>query len=467
MKVRARLLLAGSITLGAVTTLSVMLVPFIYFAYQSSAAHAALETAEGLVALLVTVLVYGRFRLSRSTGDLVLVVALGIIAVNNLVLSVLLPVILETRAQNFQTWAPLVVRLVGAGTYAVSPFLTTRRRKRGDREGGSILAVVVGVTVALSLVTALLSGWLPSDIAGPPPEDPTGPWIRGHGAILVLQAISMFLFALATFGFSRRAAKDDDELMAWFAAGSALSAFARLNYILYPVLHPGWVYAGDLLRFGFYLMLLIGGGREITSYWSGQARAAVMDERRRIARDLHDGLAGELFFISAQSRMLESAHRGDPDLARLVSASERALYESRRAITSLSGDQQPSLREALADIVERVAQHSGASVTLDIAPDVEPTPLIQEALLRIAREATTNAIRHGRARSVEVSLSGNEEVHLKVADDGIGFDPDGGTRPQGFGIVSMRERAESLDGRFRITSQRGGGTEVEVVVPQR
>lgn len=465
MKVRPRLLLAGSITLGAVTTLSVMLLPFIYFAYQSSAAHAALETAEGLVALLVTVLVYGRFRLSRSTGDLVLVVALGIIAVNNLVLSVLLPVILETRAQNFQTWAPLVVRLVGAGTYAVSPFLTTRRRKRGAREGGSILAVVVGVTVALSLVTALLSGWLPSDIAGPPPEDPTGPWVRGHGAVLVLQAISMFLFALATFGFSRRAAEDDDELMAWFAAGSALSAFARLNYILYPVLHPGWVYAGDLLRFGFYLMLLIGGGREITSYWSGQARVAVMEERRRIARELHDGLAGELFFISAQSRMLESAHRGDPDLARLVSASERALYESRRAITTLSEAQEP-LRLALADIVERIAQHSGASVMLDIAPDVEPTPHIREALLRIAREATTNAIRHGRARSIEVSFSGDKEFHLKVADDGIGFDPDGETRPQGFGIVSMRERAESLDGRFRITSQRGGGTEVEVVVPQ-
>src|SRR5206468_1031259 len=113
--------------------------------------------------------------------------------------------------------------------------------------------------------------------------------------------------------------------------------------------------------------------------------------------------------------------------------------------------------------VEELAERVGARVTIaaDPAPNLEQRH--QEQLLRIVREAVTNAARHGDANLIHVSFTNGDGFRLRVEDNGVGFDPtlvDG----SGFGLVTMRERAAALGGRLALASSKSG-TEVEVTIP--
>lgn len=89
---------------------------------------------------------------------------------------------------------------------------------------------------------------------------------------------------------------------------------------------------------------------------------------------------------------------------------------------------------------------------------------MREDLARIVREAVSNAARHGEAQNITVALSNTDAIRVRVSDDGKGFDPDL-PRRRGFGLTSMRERAEQRGGTVVVRSKPGEGTEVEVVVP--
>ena len=99
-----------------------------------------------------------------------------------------------------------------------------------------------------------------------------------------------------------------------------------------------------------------------------------------------------------------------------------------------------------------------------MASDVGASADAREALIRIVREAVTNAARHGHATEVRVELENGNGLRLVVADDGQGFDSDA-PRGGGFGIIGMRERAEALGGVFTLSSEPGEGTAIEVVLP--
>jgi signal transduction histidine kinase len=115
----------------------------------------------------------------------------------------------------------------------------------------------------------------------------------------------------------------------------------------------------------------------------------------------------------------------------------------------------------VARAAEEVATRVGARLTLDLQPGIETTPAAREALRRIVREATVNATEHGQATHLRISLERNGAgLHLAIADDGSGFDP---ARPtEGFGLISIHERAAMLGGEARIDSRPGAGTTVEV-----
>lgn len=192
--------------------------------------------------------------------------------------------------------------------------------------------------------------------------------------------------------------------------------------------------------------------------------AALTEQRRQIARDLHDGLAQELSFISCQLQRLD----GDgPDAAlvrELQAASGRALLEARLAIEVLRiGDAVP-----LADLVGRMVasfqERFGIEVRLELASDVVADGKRRAAVLRILGQALTNAVAHGGASHVTVRIRGDErEISLLVTDDGVGFDPR--ATSGGWGLVSMRERTEVLGGSFHVASRPGAGTEVAVALP--
>jgi len=192
------------------------------------------------------------------------------------------------------------------------------------------------------------------------------------------------------------------------------------------------------------------------------AEAAAARERRRIARDLHDGLAQDLAFIAAHGDRLAQESGAEHPLA---IAARRALAVSRGAIAELSADEAPSTGEALREVAAELAGRFDIHVEVR-AERIAVTSTDREDVVRIAREAIVNAARHGRAQNVVVSLiRAQDKVVLTVRDDGVGIGATGAPLGGGFGFRSMRERAAALGGRLTARAPADGGTELELVLP--
>ena len=202
------------------------------------------------------------------------------------------------------------------------------------------------------------------------------------------------------------------------------------------------------------------------SNWSAHERLeqqATAEERRRIARDLHDGLAHELAFIASRSRNLGRSDADDPSGRELAHAADRALDEARRAITVLSAVGPQPISAAFVQTAEDLGARFGVPVLTEVADNLELPGEVTENLLRILREALTNAATHARPSRLLVRLDNRDGVQLTVSDDGCAFDP--GNVGSGFGLVSMRERATSIGASLEIVSSPGEGTQVRVSWP--
>jgi signal transduction histidine kinase len=271
------------------------------------------------------------------------------------------------------------------------------------------------------------------------------------------------LYGVAAVGLLNRARRFDDKFFGWLAIAAVLAAVSHVNYSLFPSLYSQSVlYSGDVFRFAFYVALLVGSLREISSYWQALSEAAVLEDRRRIAHDLHDGLAQELAYISRNLELL-TEEVNDDVLGRLRLAAERAQRESRRAINALAPSRKLAVEVALAEAAAEIAERFRVDLELDLVPGVRLSPTRAEAIVRIACEAITNAARHSGVTKVSLRLERDGcLVRLRVTDRGRGFDT---TVPRsGFGLISMRDRACSVGGELQIWSTPGRGSEVELSV---
>lgn len=189
--------------------------------------------------------------------------------------------------------------------------------------------------------------------------------------------------------------------------------------------------------------------------------AAVEHERRRIAADVHDLIMQDLALALAHARMLADTA---PEARTVVDAGERALANARALVTGLSARQSESIAAAVISSAERAARHVPVTVA---APDVSAVPQPDgqtfSTIVHITREAVTNAVKHGRARNIEVALECPDEWRLRIRDDGCGFNAAESAR--GFGLQSMRRQAHALGGRLRVRSDPGAGTTVEGLLP--
>jgi signal transduction histidine kinase len=448
---------------GVAITVLVSVAPFVRFAYRSPAAHVALDTAAAIIALLAAFLLFERFRQTALRRDLLLAAALAVMAASSLFLSVA-PSLAGLGDETASTWARFAARLFGAALLTAASFAPARRLRAPASSARHTLLGCLAALGALSLLAIVLGRWLPLPIDHALSPVAAGrPRVVGNPVILGGQLVGMVLLVCAGMGFARKAAAERDALSPWLAVGAILAALARLNYFLFPSQYTDFIYTGDLFALAFQLVLLVGAAHQIHAYHRDLAQMAVLEERRRMARDIHDGLAQDLAFIVSQSRRRDAADRLD----QLASAAERALYDSRAAIAALTRPLDERLDDALARVAEEVAERLGARASLDLEPGVEVPARVREALLRIAREAITNAARHGGAHTVMLSLSQSADLRMTVADDGCGFDPSTQRqRPDGgFGLISMREHAETVGGALSVRSAAGRGTTVEVVVP--
>jgi signal transduction histidine kinase len=318
-----------------------------------------------------------------------------------------------------------------------------------------VFGATLAATAAGTLPMVIRAGLLPHDITSSVPAGGAQPTANAFQLTLAL------LYILAAFGFARRTRLTADELSGWLAIACILAGASRVNYYFHPSIHSNWVYTGDVFRLGFYLALLIGAAREIASYWTSVVAAASFEERRRLARDVHDGLAQEIAFLARNVRLLRE-QGADPQLVeRIMRGVVRAQEESRRVVGALRSRVDEPLEQALAEAALDAARRHGAALDMELASGISLSPRQREAVVRIASEAVSNAAQHSGAETLRLYLERLDAgIRLGVTDDGNGFDEEEPKR--GFGLVTMKDRAEALGGKLHIDSRRGAGTKVEL-----
>jgi ligand-binding sensor domain-containing protein/two-component sensor histidine kinase len=249
----------------------------------------------------------------------------------------------------------------------------------------------------------------------------------------------------------------------WNETGASFSFYLKPHFY-----QTYWFYCGCIVIVGIF-----GAGlyrfrvKHIEAQFS-----AVLAERNRIAREIHDTLAQGFAGISLQLEAVDETLSESPSVARnhlnkARSLVRKSLAEARRSVWELRSPALDSadLPAALSDVAQQLTANS-LRVSVSVKGDRRRLPsAVEENLLRIGREALTNAVKHGRAQTIDVDVNfETDRVLLNVRDDGCGFDPDRQvTRDNnGFGLISMRERAESIGAQLNVRSSPGNGTVVTV-----
>jgi signal transduction histidine kinase len=439
-----------SLVLCLVATVVVVTSDALLLGIHAPRVHLVLDSVDACIAVLVAYLLVGRFRRDRSLRSLLLAAGLVVLALAN-VAGTLAP---GPAQLVLDVWWPLSLRLIGAGLIAAGALID---RPVVRRQSSSVLAGVLGVVV----VTLALLWWqrdsLPVALTTTP-VSAVNPTITGHPALIVSQVVGALCFLVAAAAFTRDAHRRHDEMLRWFGPACVLGMFSRLHYMLFPSIYSGWLYTGDLLRTGCYLLLLVGAAREISQFWSTQPGLAVAADRKRVARDLHDGVIQELGFVVAEARGLDDPRRRD----RIIEASQRGLDETRSAVEALDRGEVEDFPLQLHRLASQLRERFGVRVVVDLDTSVVVDRESSLALLRIAREAAGNAARHGGAATIGVGLLRDSDGRrLVVHDDGTGFEPhEVGDR--GYGLTSMKDRARGLGGQLHLRSEPGRGTTVTV-----
>ncbi|MCA1710395.1 MAG: histidine kinase dimerization/phosphoacceptor domain-containing protein [Actinobacteria bacterium] len=265
-------------------------------------AQPALDSAAAIIGLLLAYVLLGRFWESRRVRDLFLCAFLLLLGLSNALFAAL------PRALGNPTHpaASAAAGALAGSAFVAATWLPPWPWRRSRLRALVLLLVLAGV--ALSVAAAV-------DVP-----------------VTAAQWLASTLFLVGALGAGR--AGRHDGLMTWLSAAGLLGVGSRIDFALSQRGLDRWATAGTLLRVLFYGALLVASALEIRSYWRRVAEVAVLEERRRIARDLHDGLAQELAFAATQSRAL--AERSEqPKRAQLIAAAtERALDESRRRLRS-------------------------------------------------------------------------------------------------------------------------------------
>jgi len=203
-----------------------------------------------------------------------------------------------------------------------------------------------------------------------------------------------------------------------------------------------------------------------------QRKAAVLEERNRMARDIHDTLAqgftGVIFQLEAakNASVNGAPSEADEHMQRASELARQSLGEARRSVKALRPEalEQGELCAALRGLIQQTT--TGTSLRGEFTTQGQPrklSPIREDTLLRILQECLTNALKHSGAKVFRATLSFDANaVSLKLEDDGIGFDPL--RRHDGFGLLGIRERVNQIEGKLVIATEPGNGTRICVTL---
>lgn len=417
--------------------------------YSLPNARIALDTAVALVATIVAVLTAVRFLVEGRGMDLLLTGGFLAIGIGTFAFAVA-PVLSGRGLDPVENWTAIGAGVFGAVLIALAPFVT-RRTARRRRAVVAVVVVLVGV--------ALLGLWLDARILDLSLD--AAPNGSRSAAIIVAYGLMATLSLVAVVGFGLRYRRHGRDLDSWLTLALTLVVFADLHYVLAPVRSSAYVLPSDLLRILAFAVLLVGVWRAIGAAEFGRA---VAEERARVARDIHDGLAQYLFALSTQISMLESGAELEQILPRLKQAAIAAQQEAQFAVLALSSAAGSApFDAALRRYVEFLVADGMLDVEVEIDPGVTLAPDEEIEVFRIVQEGLANARKHAGAEHAEVSIAqiGGRRI-VRVSDNGTGIVGDDPTAGQG--MKNMRTRAASIQGVFSLRSSPGKGTSIEVVL---
>jgi signal transduction histidine kinase len=420
--------------------------------------RAAIETAITLSAIVSAWLFLANFRHDRRLSELLLLCALGAVALVDCVYCAV-PALGGGSGPELGGGARLACGMIVSLAFAAAAFVPDKTiPNRGRHVVGRAIAAATGVAILAAVLEQVTgSNWDAGAQDG-------GIGSAASPAALVVCMISAGILLTSAVAFLRRG-KQGASRCSLLAGVSFLLAASRLQYLSMPAVAANWVTPREGLRLAAYAVLLAVAYGRYAQVRRTQAAAAIGLERERIARDLHDGLAQDLACIAAQGQRLGiELEPGHP----LMIATRHALATSRGVIADLSASSAPTVEEALRRIADELEHRHGLRVEVRtdrasrLAGDLELEAGDRDHVVRIAREAIVNAALHGDARHVDVALElEGRDVLMRVTDDGCGIDE---APRAGLGLRTMRARAERLGGRLSAHPRPGGGTEVELLV---
>jgi NarL family two-component system sensor histidine kinase LiaS len=293
-------------------------------------------------------------------------------------------------------------------------------------------------------------------------------WVRIYLLLILVYLVLFSLFALlvgsitgffAVRGFTRRFAR----------LSSAVDNWSRGDFT---------VFARDTIddEIGQLSQRLDRMAEQLQNLLQTRQKFAMLEERNRLARDLHDSVKQQIFAVSLQISTARALLRRDIDRAeQRLNEAERLVRQAQQELTSLILELRPTVLDgkglaiALQDYVKQWSKQTEMPVDVEIQGNYSLPVVIEEELYRILQEALANVARHSSARSVSIKLQLDEEATtLSIADNGQGFLYASDAPPasdtiyerRGVGLDSMRERIEALDGELQIQSLPGQGTTI-------
>jgi len=410
-----------------------------------------LQTVGALAAGLLALLAGVRFAAERRRFDMLLCLGFFVAAVSTAAFSVA-PAIAEQELTRAEAWTGVVARLIAWVLIAAAPFAHGRVVSSGRTLGNWLAFLLVALMLlwlTIHSIEEALPALAPSTATTPP------------ALLTFAYALNAFLNLAAVVGFGLRFRERLDDLDRWLAFGASLMLFSSLHLVFTPLLGNVEVSPGDFLRLLGYVVFCVGVWRAIQS---AEFARAVADERSRLAREIHDGLAQYLFAVSTHATMLEAGGRAEELVPQIKRAATAAQQEARFAILALSsaGGSAP-FDAALQRYVELLTADGALDVDLRIDEHMRLEPDEQIELFRIVQEGLANVRRHARASRAEVRIYRREGKRVvTIVDDGEGFDRD--AREDGHGLRNIRARIGSIGAALSLRTSPGAGTALEVTL---
>jgi signal transduction histidine kinase len=477
-----------SLALGGLTVW-ILVDPRISFSYHAADARLITETAVAFVGVGVMARSLGRFLQSGAAIDGAIVLAFLALSLANIGQGVVLPAlgidVSDREDAGIYVWSlsRLVAFLILLGSIVYGTGRTTASARRWQVMviGGALVLLVGGLSYGLfyafdTEVPGLLTASGRAILATG--SDVQGAFLEVTGVQMAIQFALTGLVALTCLRFfmARELTNGrSDSFHTWVGMSLIFATFSQLHYAFYPSIYSQTITTGDLLRLAFYAMLLTALTAEYLQYQRSMREVAVLEERARIARDIHDGAAQGLSFVLAS--LAETVHDGvAPALrtraGRWMEILSDAQENLRDAITVLGpccgGDPERMISAFCRDFSRRY----GVQIDFQCVGHASalPSPKDRELLLVLA-EALHNLRKHGDSSQAVVLLQAQpRRLDLRVSGKGAGSPlPEQGagqavdsTR---YGCGSMAERARRLQGSLSITSDAATGTTVQLTVP--